>query len=285
VKRTVAISLAVLLLATTAHAQSASNRAWQQRLQLEIPLPVPMVEIETINPFAITVDEAPTVLSSTPPRRVVFQGTATVAAYIDAKGECLGAVPLELPVPGLTSSLVEDLTGTRFDAATAGNAPQPSWVVLEVMMEGKIKEAAILDQVLEMPDPTAPPVPTRPVAMTPPGNLRTLKATPSAQLSKLAAPRRIKVNAPGRENEVHFRAMIHITEGGRCDRFVPLELYDGLSTWLSGYLATWRVQPATRDGAPTDAWVVFSARVQMKLSGLTSNNFRVARDREYSPEQ
>ena len=121
--------------------------------------------------------------------------------------------------------------------------------------------------------------------MTPPGTLRNLKTTPHAQLSKLAAPRRIKVSAPGRDNEVHFRAMVHITEDGRCDRYVPLELYDGLSTWFSGYLATWRVQPATRDGAPIAAWVVFSARVQMKLSGLSSGNFRVARDREYNPVQ
>lgn len=284
-KRTVPISLAVLLAATMAAAQSASSRAWQQRLELEIPLPVPLVELETINPFAITVDETPTVLQSTAPRKVDIKGVATVAAYVDAKGECLGAVPLELPVPGLTSSLVEDLTGTRFDAATAGSAPQPSWVVLEVVMEGKVKEAAILDQFLEMPDPAAPPVPNKPVAMTPPGTLRNLKTTPHAQLSKLAAPRRIKVSAPARDNEVHFRAMVHITEDGRCDRYVPLELYDGLSTWFSGYLATWRVQPATRDGAPIAAWVVFSARVQMKLSGLSSGNFRVARDHEYSPAQ
>lgn len=268
-----------------ASAQSASNRAWQQRLELEIPLPVPLVELETINPFAVMVDETPAVLQSTTPRKVDIQGVATVAAYVDAKGECLGAVPLELPVPGLTSSLVEDLTGTKFDPATAGNAPQPSWVVVEIVMAGKVKEALIRDQLLEMPDPIAPPVPTEPVAMTPPGALRNLKTTPHSQLSKLAAPRRIKINAPARENEVHLRAMVHITEDGRCDRYVPLELHDGLSTWLSGYLATWRVQPATRDGAPVAAWLVFSARAQLKLSGFSSGNFRVNREREYNPAE
>ena len=285
VKNTVRIFLVVLLAATMASAQSASSRAWQQRLELEIPLPVPLVELETINPFAVTVDETPAVLQSITPSKVDVQGVATVAAYIDAKGECLGAVPLELPVPGLTSSLVEDLTGTKFDPATAGNAPQPSWVVLEVVMDGKVKDASILDQFLEMPDPAIPPVPNEPVAMTPPGRLRNLKATPHDQLSTLAAPRRIKVNAPGRENEVHFRTMVHITEEGRCDRYVPLELYEGLSTWLSGYLATWKAQPATHNGVPVAAWVVFSARVQMKLSAFSSGNFRVVRDREYSPTQ
>ncbi len=266
-------------------AQSASSRAWQQRLELEIPLPVPLVELETINPFAVTVDETPTVLQSMTPRKVNIQGVAIVAAYVDAKGECLGAVPLELPVPGITSSLVEDLTGTKFDPATAGSAPQPSWVVVEIVLEGKVREATIVDQLLEMPDPAAPPVPTEPVAMTPPGTLRDLRATPHSQLSRLAAPRRIKVNAPARDNEAHLRAMVHVTENGRCDSFVPLELHEGLSTWFSGYLATWRLQPATRDGAPVAAWVVFSARVRLKLSALSSGNFRVARDREYDPAQ
>ena len=164
-KRIIIIVVAVSLAAAGATAQSASSRAWQQRLEVEIPLPIPMVELESINPFTTNVDVPPVVLGSTAPRKVNVSGIASVAAFVDAKGECLGAVPLELPMPGLTSSLVEELTGSRFDAATAGNVPQSSWVVLEIVMEGKVKEAAVVDQVLEMPDPESPPVPSRPVAM------------------------------------------------------------------------------------------------------------------------
>jgi len=152
-------------------------------------------------------------------------------------------------------------------------------------MEGRVKEATVVDQVLEMPDPEVPPVPSKPVAMTPPGNLRNLKATPHDQLTTLATPRRIRVKAAGREDEIHLRALVHITEEGRCDRFVPLDLFDGLNPWVSAYLATWRVQPATVDGAATATWLVYSARVRMKLSGLDSTTFRVIRDREYSPVQ
>jgi hypothetical protein len=284
-KRIIVIVVAASLSATGAMAQSASSRAWQQRLEVEIPLPIPMVELESINPFTTDVDEPPVVLGSTAPRKVSVKGIATVAAFVDAKGECLGAVPLELPMPGLTSSLVQELTGSRFEPATAGNAPQPSWVVLEIAMEGKVKEAAVVDQVLEMPDPEAPPVPDKTVAMTPPGNLRNLKATPHDQLTTLATPRRIRVKAAGREDELHLRALVHITEEGRCDRFVPLDLFDGLNPWVSAYLATWRVQPATVDGAAKATWLVYSARVRMKLSGLDSTTFRVIRDREYSPVQ
>jgi hypothetical protein len=252
-------------------------------MDVEIPLPVPLVELLPVNPFAIIVDETPKVLQASAPRKVDIRGAATVATFVDAKGVCLGAVPLELPVPGLTASLVEDLNGSRFDPAIAGGLPQPSWVVLEIGMEGKIKESEIVDQSLEMPNPETPSVPNQPVAMKPPGNLRNLKATPQTQLTKLAAPRRIKVSAPGRDDEVHIRALLHVTENGRCDRYVPLELYDGLNSWFSGYLATWRMQPASRDGAPVAVWVEYSARVRMKISGISSTTSRVVRDREYTP--
>lgn len=282
----VAIIVAVLtLVAATAATQSASNRAWQQRMDVEIPLPVPLVELEAVNPFAVEVDETPVVKQAITPRKVNITGAATVAAFVDAKGVCLGAVPLELPVPGLTAPIVEDLDGIRFDPAFAGNAPQPSWVVVEIGVEGKVKEAEIVDQTLVMPDPVTPPVPNQPVPMKPPGSLRNLKATPHAQLSKLAAPRRIKLSAPGRDDEIHIRALVHVTENGRCDRYVSLELYDGLNPWFSGFLASWQVQPATRDGVPVAAWVEYSARLRMKLSGISSTSSRVVRDWEYTPEQ
>jgi hypothetical protein len=285
VKRVIFIVAAFVLVADTAAAQSASSRAWQQRMDVEIPLPVPLVELEAVNPFAVAVDETPKVTQATTPRKVDILGAATVAAFVDAKGICLGAVPLELPVPGLTASIVEDLNGSRFDPAFAGTAPQPSWVVVEIAMEGRVKESEIVDQNIVMPDPAKPAVPNQPVAMKPPGNLRNLKATPHEQLSRLAAPRRIKVSAPGRDDEIHVRALVHVTENGRCDRYVPLELYDGLNPWFSGFLASWRVQPATRDGAPVAAWVEYSARFRVKLSGMSSTTSRVIRDREYTPEQ
>ncbi len=264
-------------------AQSASNRAWQQRLDLEIPLPVPLVELLPVNPFSVRVDETPTLVQSEVPRKVEARGTATVAAFVDAKGVCLGAVPLELPVPGLTASVVEDLSKTRFEPATAGNAPQPSWVVLAIGMEGRIKESQIIDQTLEMPDPARPPVPSPPVIMVPPGSLRDLNATPHAQLTSLPVPRRVKVNAPSREDEIYIHALIHVDEAGRCDRYVPLELYDSVDRWFSAFLASWRMQPATRDGEPVAVWVVYSGRVRMKLSGMSSTTARVVQDREYSP--
>ncbi len=284
-KRIVAAWMSVMFVAGGVAAQSASSRAWQQRLQVAVPLPVPMVELEPINPFAVEVDRVAEVLQSTPPRKVDVRGTARVAAFVDTKGECLGAVPLELPFPGLTSALNLDLTGSRFDPAMAGSAPQSSWAVLEIVMEGRVKEAEIVDQALEAPNPASPPVPSVQPQMVPPGNLRTLKATPQAQLSQPAAPKRIKVSAPARDDEVQIRALIHVNESGRCDRYVPLELYDGLNPWLSAYLATWKAQPGTRGGEPIASWVVYSASVRLKLSGLDSVSARVVRDHEYSPPQ
>jgi hypothetical protein len=283
VKRIFVVGVVCLLVTGASFAQSASDRAWQQRLQVEIPLPVPMVELAPVNPFAIEIDEPASVLQSTPPRKVDVRGVARIAAYVDSKGECLGAVPLELPFPGMTSSVSQSLTGSRFDPAMAGSAPQASWVVLDIMMEGRVKEAEIIDQVLEPPNAKTPPVPEEPAAMAPPGNLRSLKATPQAQLSRLATPRRLKVSAPGRDDEVQIRALVHIDENGRCDRYVPLELYDGLNPWFSAYLATWKATPGTRNGNPTATWAIYSARIRMRISGLDDSNARVVRDQEYSP--
>jgi hypothetical protein len=275
----------VVMLAVTGSvaAQGSGTRAWQQRLEIEIPLPVPLVELESINPFAVPVEQPPRVIQATSPRKIGVAGLATVAAYIDTKGECLGVVPLELPFPGLTSSIVDELTGSRFDPARSGDDPVPSWVVLEIKMQGKVKESEVLDQTLEMPDPSTPPEPNRPVVMVPPGRLLDLPATPPAELTTPASPRRIRVDAPAREEEVAVRALVHITETGHCDRYVPLELLDGLNSWLSAFLASWQVEAATYDGVSRPSWVVYSARVRLKLSGLDSTNFRVVRGREYNP--
>jgi len=283
-KRGCLASVVILLLTTNvAVAQSSRTRAWQQRLQVEIPLPVPMVELASANPFVVMMDQPPKLLRSEPPRKLEVRGLATVAAYVDVKGECLGAVPLTQPFPGLTSSLTQELTGSRFDTARRGTVPKPSWVVLEIGMLGKVKESSVVDLVLTTPDPSGPPVPSAIAKMAPSGNLRHLPFTPLADLTSVAAPRRIRIRAPSREANMRIRALVHINQQGRCDRYVPLELFDGFNPWLSAFLATWQVQSATLNGSAVAAWMVLSAQVKMKVSGIESTNFRVARDHAYDP--
>ena len=72
----------------------------------------------------IEVDETPTVTQAVAPRKVDIRGVATVAAFVDAKGVCLGAVPLELPVPGLTASIVEDLDVEVLEMTADERIPQ-----------------------------------------------------------------------------------------------------------------------------------------------------------------
>ena len=79
-------------------------------------------------PFAIAVDASPRLLSSTPPRKLDVTGTAQIAAYVDTKGNCLGGVPLDLPFPGMTSSVSQSLTGSRFEPAHRHSGRKPaSW--------------------------------------------------------------------------------------------------------------------------------------------------------------
>lgn len=281
--RGVSALLVVMLTAAAAAAQQPATRAWQQRLQMDISLAVPMLELEAVNPLARPLTTPPRLLSSAAPRKVEVSGPAVMAAYVDSTGDCLGSVPLDLPFPGITAELVEELSRTRFEPARIGTAPAPSWVVLEIVMEGKVKESDPAPPQLELPDPTRPPVRHLPDRVIPSGNLQRLPTTPPQELTTLAAPRRIKVSAPGGEVSVLANALVHVTEAGRCDRFVPLELPAGLNDWLSAFLATWRLDPALLDGVPVDTWIIYTGRVQMKLSSLQSSSVRTMAGRSYDP--
>ena len=284
-KRLGAALIVGLLTSAAAPAQEVAARAWQQRLQADVPLPVPVVEIASSNPFAASVDSPPKLLGSTPPRKLDISGTAVAAAYVDSKGECLGAVPLEIPLPGVTSALVAELQATRFEPARTGTTARASWPVLTLTVVGRVKESTVLDQTFDLPDPANPPKPTTAPPVAPPGNLVSLPASPQSELTTLATARRLKVKAPGRDTEVTMKALVHVTADGRCDRFVPLDLDAGLGRWLSALLATFRMEPATRAGEAVDCWVVYTARVQMELSSLESTVFRTASDRAYDPRQ
>jgi hypothetical protein len=279
------VLVCIVSLAAGAWAQDATTRPWQQRLHTEIPLPIPMVALSSTNPFSVPVDTTPTLLGSTAPRKIAVSGTSVAAAFVDAKGICLGAVPIELPFPGLTSTLVDELRAARFDPARTGNEPQASWTVIEVTIGGKVKESTVTDQTLELPDPNNPPERRLPARVAPSGNLLSLPAAPQEELSSRAAPRRLRIKVPAQETDVPIQALLHVTADGRCDRFVPLNVDAGFHRWLSAYLASWRLDPAMYDDQQVESWVVYSARVKMKLSALESTVFRASKDRSYDPNE
>jgi len=282
-KRVAVISVCLVLAAAGCWGQEATTRPWQQRLHTEIPLPVPMVTLSPTNPFSVSVDSLPTLLGSTTPRRLDVSGVAIAAAYVDAKGTCLGAVPIELPFPGVTSTLVDALREARYDPGRIGNASQASWTVVEVSIGGKVKESEVADHTIELPDPADPPQQRQPARVAPPGNLQDLPAAAPLELTARAAPRRLKLKVPAQETDVPMQALLHVTAEGRCDKFVPLNVDAGFHRWLSAYLASWQLEPATRDGEAVDCWIVFSARVSMKLASLESTTFRISDDRTYDP--
>jgi len=282
-RRFAVVLVGVVSLAAGAWAQDATTRPWQQRLHTEIPLPIPMVALSSTNPFSVPVDSTPTLLGSTTPRKIAVSGIAVAAAYVDTKGDSLGAVPIELPFPGLTSTLVDELRAARFEPGRVGNVPKASWTVIEVTIGGKVKESHVTDQTLELPDPTDPPERRLPTRVAPSGNLLSLPATPQEELTSRAAPRRLRLKVPAQQTDIPIQALLHVTADGRCDRFVPLNVDAGFHRWLSAYLATWRLDPAMYDDRRVESWVVYSARVNMKLSALESTTFRTSKDRSYDP--
>lgn len=281
-RRLVVVGVAVAFAAVAA-AQDGEVRAWQRRLQLEVPLPVPVIEVFPTNPFSVAVDTTPTLRPTTPPEDVDVRGRAVIAAYVDASGECRGAVPLEMPYPGLTALLVQEVTTARFDAARSGNREVAAWTVLEVDFEARVRDGQVTDQTLEMPDPGAPPQPAVQEVMAPPGNLGGLPYTPASELATRPRPRRIKARLPSRDLETRIRTLVHVTAEGRVDRFVPLDMEPGLEAWLATFLGAWNVDPASRDGEPVDAWVVYSCRAILDMTSIQSEDVRVLTDREFEP--
>jgi hypothetical protein len=251
---------------------------------VDVPLAVPVVEVNSANPFATAVDTPPRLVNSSPPRRLDVHGNAIVAAYVDARGDCLGAVPLELPFPGMTSALLAEFTGGRFEPAQVGKQSVPSWVVVQLRIESRVKDSKVLSQDLRLPDSTRPPEPAAPPVPRPSGQLMNLPFSPASSLSETALPKRVKVRLSGRTSEVTLRALVHITAAGRCDRYVPLEVDSGLDLWFANLLASWSLHAAKKDGQAVDSWMVYTARVQLKMSGLDSETFGVVRDRAYDPQ-
>jgi hypothetical protein len=171
----------------------------------------------------------------------------------------------------------------RFDAATKAETDVGSWVVIGLEITGRVKESTVATPTFELPSPVAPPEPAPLLNVVPSGRLLRAPYEPQASLTTFASPRRLKVRIPAQHAEIPVRALAHITAGGRCDRFVPLGLEPGLQRWLSAYLATWRLEPASLNGEPNESWVVVSARAHFELSSLESESITVLRDRTFEP--
>lgn len=277
------MTLVALATAAAAFAQGTAPRAWQERLQVDVPLPVPVVALEAANPFVVALDEPPKLVRAVPPRKMDVYLQARLAAYISADGDCEGAVPLSTPFPAVAQPLVSGLVRGRFEAARSSNMPQPSWVVLQLGLEGKIKESSTSNQSLVVPSPTTPPRPPQEAAPYPAGRLAQLPATEPSRLTTRAVARRVRIRISGGEVQSGVHALVHLTKAGKADQFVPLEVDSGLRSWLSAYLSTWQVTPGQRGGEPVDCWVDYSAKVVVKLSSLRSTTVTVLTDVSFTP--
>lgn len=273
----------VVLVAGSVVAQQAPVRAWQHRLAVEEPLPVPVKAVDPVDPLAVPVDVAPQLVSAVPPRKVDVLGTARLAVYVDADGRCQGAVPVNVPFPGIATEVVEDMMKGRYEPARSGKAARPAWTAIDITLAGSVKRAALADQSLELPDAAVPPT----AAPEPPpyvsGRLARLPAADPGELTVVATPRRLSVRVAGLEAETPIRLLAHVTVDGRCDKVVPLEMAPGLRRWVLEFLGSWRLKPATRDGQPVAAWVMYRGRLQLKLSTLRSTTVRVLPDAAFTP--
>jgi len=279
------LGIVLLLVPGFALAQQGGRRAWQQRLDLSVPVPVPAVAVQAANPFATKVDTPPKLLNAIPPAHMQLAGRAKVAVYVDSGGDCQGGVPLELPFPDITQDLLRSLMKARYEPARSDGSPVPAWTVLRLTLAGKLKNSAAMERHLTLPNPSTPPQQRPAGTIYPPGRLAGMPATDPATLTSFATPRHLKVRISGREVETAIHAMIHVSASGHCDRFVPLEIPDGLVPWLSAYLATWKLQPAQRDGKAVSCWMEYTGRVRVKMGSLSSTTVQILTSEHFDPKK
>jgi len=206
-----------------------------------------------------------------------------VAAYVNHQGECKGAVPLEIPFPGMVASLMSGVQDGKWNAALSGDISRSSWSVVEINLESRVKEATVISQEFAFPDPQTPPAAVTPALPPPSERLLKLPASPHSELSSLAVPRKLKIHASSGARTVSFLALLHITPEGSCDRYVPLIPNTGLKRWFSAYLASFRMSPPLDGGEAAEAWLVYTARIRLNFSSFSSTSFRVLSDQEYPP--
>jgi len=231
------------------------------------------------------VDAPARLLSAVPPPKLDVNARAVVAIYVDAKGTCHGAAPVELPFPDIFSELTSEIIDGRYEPARAGKKTEPSWMVVEIGLSSRIKESRVVEQTLEPPDPETPPQPAPPPSPPQPGRLVALPVTPPSLLSAPASPKKLNVGLPSRDLVVPVRALVHITASGSCDRYVVLDLPGAFERWLGAFLAGWRLQPAQAGGQAAESWMLYSARVEMSLAGIDSTDVKVLADRPFLPIQ
>jgi len=272
--RRAAALAALLLLAAAAAAQTP--KPWEQRVDLDVAVPVELPALPTINPFArpLLVQPAP---ASTPlVEKYTVTTSARGSAYIDAQGVCRRVVVTTLPLPFVGEPLQQAFREGEFTPGRAGGGPAATWWPFALDLTGRIKEGTVVRVQPAPPPPAELPVPEATTA-NPPAADPSLPATPIEQLDQPPAVKRLRARVDSRDWQQKVRLLAEVSTAGRCTRVVFLSCPDGLRAWLLASLASWTFRPAEDNAGPVPAWVQLDADLQVSIGSLEAGTPRLSR--------
>lgn len=273
-----ALLVGLLLLADEA---SKGPKPWERKVQLPVPVPMALPEVQPTNPFFRPLRALPQPKQT--PLRKDFPVTVPVsfAVYLERSGECLRARPLTNPLPGVLEPVRQALSETSFTPAKAFGQPAPLWLDVGLDLRGEVKEGRLSQLQVVAPDAAeTPQVENLPL---PPPDLRDsqLPATALEQLSAWPVPKRFAAKVPSQELRQAIKLLAEVGTDGKVKRVVFLFCPEGLRSWVLASAASWLFSPPQGDAGPVSAWVVLTGTLEVRMGTLRAEGLRVGRTSSY----
>jgi len=265
------------LLALLVAAPTLAQKPWEQRVDLDVTVPVELPALPTINPFArpLLVQPAPTATPMAGKFTVVTSARGT--AYIDAQGGCRRVLFSSLPLPFAGEPLQQAFREAVFVPGRANGAPAAGWWPFAVELTGRVKEGEVV-RVQPAPPPAAElPVPEAAAAAEPGPADAALPAVPPEQFSQPPTTKRFRARVDGRDWAQRVRLLAEVSPAGRCSRVVFLSCPEGLRRWLLASLASWTFRPGEDDSGPVAAWMLLDAELTLAIGSLEGGTPRLSR--------
>jgi hypothetical protein len=273
----VAMRRAAPLLALLLAAPTLAQKAWEQRVDLDVTVPVELPALPTINPFArpLLVQPAPVATPLAAKFTVVASTHGT--AYIDGQGVCRRVLFAALPLPYVGEPLQQAFREGEFIAARTTGGPAATWWPFALELTGRIKEGTVIRVVPAPPPPAELPVPEGAAAIVAPTAEPGMPATPLEQLAQPPTAKRFRARIDGRDWTQKVRLLAEVSPEGRCSRLVFLSCPDGLRRWLLASLASWTFRPGEDHAGPATAWVQLDVDLGLSVGSFEGGTPRLSR--------
>jgi len=273
----VAMRRAAPLLALLLAAPTLAQKPWEQRVDLDVTVPVELPALPTINPFARPLLVQPAPLATPLAAKFTVVASARGNAFIDGQGACRRVLFASLPFPFVGEPLQQAFREGEFVAGRTAGGPAATWWPFALELTGRIKEGTVVRAQPAPPPPAELPVPEADAAIEPGPSEAGLPATPLEQLAQAPSAKRLRVRIDGRDWGQKVRLLAEISPEGRCLRVVFLSCPEGLRRWLLASLASWTFRPGEDNAGPVTAWVQLDAELRLAIGSLEGGTPRLSR--------